>query len=215
MTATRYDEKDWSYFGTARKDIEPLLPASFNTVLDIGCGTGATSIWLRNTHSCVKTFGIEAFESASEIASRELDCVKCCDVEKEGIPLNFPNADLVLLLDVLEHLNDPWMFLGRLTSRMTTGGTVILSIPNVRYWRVSAALFFFGRWDYQAEGVLDCTHLRFFSFSSARHLVCGAGLAITQERCFFKGRSRLANVLTLGFFQEFLAERILISATKV
>ena len=70
--------------------------------------------------------------------------------------------DLIMCLDVLEHLVDPWKTLSRLADHLKPGGTVIASIPNVRHARNLLSLLFMGKWEYKEQRLLDKTHLRVF-----------------------------------------------------
>lgn len=71
--------------------------------------------------------------------------------------------DTVLLLDVLEHMSDPFGFLQQVQGLLSPGGRIVISVPNVAHWSVRFSLFFFGRFEYRSRGILDRTHLQFFS----------------------------------------------------
>jgi SAM-dependent methyltransferase len=88
--------------------------------------------------------------------------------------------DTVLLLDVLEHLVDPWAVLGRCRRLLSEDGRALLSIPNVAHWSVRRDLLR-GRWRYQESGLLDRTHLRFFTRATARGLIAESGWAAAWE----------------------------------
>jgi hypothetical protein len=88
----------------------------------------------------------------------------------------------VVLADVLEHMVDPWSALDHVVKDLLDGGgRVIVSLPNVRHWRVIASLLLRGHWRYVDEGILDRTHLRFFTAAEARLLLVGAGLTPEWE----------------------------------
>ncbi|HUB94688.1 MAG TPA: methyltransferase domain-containing protein [Stellaceae bacterium] len=87
--------------------------------------------------------------------------------------------DLVLALDVLEHLVDPWSAVAKIHRLLKPGGVVIASIPNVGHYSVVWPLIR-GRWDYAERGLLDQTHLRFFTEASAKALITGSGLEIDR-----------------------------------
>lgn len=181
-----YDSKSSSYFGNARREIHPLLPSSAGTVLEIGCGAGATLAWLRREHGATHTIGAELTSSAAELARRCVDRVIVGDVEEINLDVEPGSVDLVLALDVLEHLRDPWAVVGKLHRLLKPGGAMISSIPNVAHYSVSLPLLIKARWDYQQEGLLDRTHLRFFVERTAVELAGCSGLAV--DKVLYKTR---------------------------
>ena len=90
---------------------------------------------------------------------------------------------------------------------------LIASIPNVRSLKVLAPLLFLGRWDYQDEGILDQTHLRFFTRSSAIRLFESSGLKISRIRPYHGRCARILNAATLTLFSEFLATQHMVAVT--
>ena len=87
--------------------------------------------------------------------------------------------DLIVILDILEHLMDPWAMVQRLHSALALGGVIIASIPNVGHYSVAFPLLR-GKWEYQPEGLLDRTHLRFFTKRTALDLMNRLGLAVQK-----------------------------------
>jgi 2-polyprenyl-3-methyl-5-hydroxy-6-metoxy-1,4-benzoquinol methylase len=143
--------------------------------------------------------------------------VRNLDIEKKESRSTLGEFDLILLLDVIEHLKDPWTTMECLVKdNLRTGGTVITSIPNARNHALVIQLLQ-GDFRYRDSGVLDKTHLRFFTKKSMTRLIEDAGLKILQ--CLptnIKGRSRSAslNRITLGIFEEFLAVQYIIKSVK-
>ena len=217
QSATHYIEKDEQYFANARSDILALLPQRCERVLELGCGSGATLKWLKAQGRCQYTMGVELFPQAAELAAQTVDFVQQGDIEKMALNCPESHFDLILCLDVLEHLIDPWQVLARMVCHLKPGGRLIASIPNVRNWHALAPLLFAGQWRYADSGILDRTHLRFFTRDSALQLVSGSGLQVQAMRRLplaQAGKSRLANQLTLGLFREFLTLQYLIAADK-
>lgn len=213
-----YADKDTTYFNNARKDIESLLSAKAARVLEVGCGSGATLAWLKATGRCESTTGIELFEGAAQQARTCVDNVYCGPAER--MLLELPEGeqfDLVLCLDVLEHMVDPWEFLSALQPYLRPGGQLIVSVPNVRFIGVLGPLMFRGEWRYRDAGVLDRTHLRFFTRSSAVQLVASGGMSITgcqgNPPPLRTGVGRF-DQLSLGLFTEFTAFQWVVSACK-
>jgi SAM-dependent methyltransferase len=173
-----YGEKDVSYFDVARTHIEPLLPERLDRVLEIGCGSGATMQWLRNRRTVRYAVGVELVSDAAKRAAKIFDVVLTDNIETMDLP--DAKFDLIVALDVLEHLVNPWVVVRRLHGLLNSGGVMIVSIPNVGHFSVALPLIIRGRWDYTAEGLLDRTHLRFFSRQSAIGLMTNSGLRVDK-----------------------------------
>jgi SAM-dependent methyltransferase len=212
-----YAKKPDGYFGHARQEILPLVPGFADTVLEVGCGEGATLDWLRSMGRCRRTIGVELSPSAAARAMQRVDLVIQGGVEGRTLSIEPESVDLLLLLDVLEHLVDPWSTLRSLMSLLRPGGTVVASIPNINHVSAVMPLILRGRWDYEAEGILDQTHLRFFVRSTAEELLRSAGLTITQvamNGLAWGSKGGLADRLTLGLLRRFFVEQYLIQATR-
>lgn len=176
-----YDDKQPWYFNFVRRDIEALLPARAERVLEVGCGAGATLQWLRSAGLAGHTTGVEPAADAAAVARTRVDRLLEGTLEQHLSALPQEGFDLVLCLDVLEHLVDPWQAARDLRALLRPGGTMIVSLPNVRNHRVVLPLLLGGHWEYRDAGIMDRTHLRFFSHHGARELLEGAGLRITGE----------------------------------
>lgn len=177
-----YASKEPRYFNWVRSEIEPLLPAFSPRVLEVGCGTGRTLAALKQGGRAAWTCGIELVANAAHEAAPRVDQIVVGDIEAIEIPIAPCSLDLILLLDVLEHLVDPWAVMTRLVSLLRPGGHVIASIPNVRHYSVLVPLVLRGRWSYAPSGLLDRTHLRFFTKETAVALVETGGLTVDQVR---------------------------------
>jgi len=180
------------YFRHVRSEISPLLPEKSSVVLEVGCGAGQTLHWLKKTGICSTAIGVEYDSCAATAAQEHADVVYVGDIEMftPDIPEN--SVDLLLCLDVLEHLRDPWSTLRRLSAYVRTNGALIASIPNVRHKSVVFPLLFSSRWDYADAGHLDRGHLRFFVRESAIALLEQAGFAVNAVLGTGLGGSKLS-----------------------
>jgi cyclopropane fatty-acyl-phospholipid synthase-like methyltransferase len=212
-----YEEKQLNYFSNPREDIIPLLPEKVERVLEVGCGSGETLSIIKSRFPGSITVGIELSENAAKLASSKVDLLKNLDIEKDDSRSTLGRFDLILLLDVLEHLKDPWTTLHSLVrDNLTKGGTVITSIPNARNHALVIQLLQ-GDFKYTESGVLDKTHLRFFTKKSMNRLIEEAGLSVMKclpTNVQGGSRSALINKITLGFFEEFLAVQYIAKSTK-
>lgn len=213
-----YGTKPDTYFASARKEITPLLPSYSARVLEIGCGSGQTLRWLKESGRCGETVGLELFENAASIARQHVDRVVVGNAEQMvGDVFEEESFDLVLCLDVLEHMVEPWAFVAKLERLIKPGGLLVASIPNVRHLTVLLPLIFAGRWGYESQGILDRTHLRFFTRNSALALLTTKRLRVTRWiRNFPKALSKtgLVNLLTLGLVKDFLTVQYLIAVQR-
>lgn len=208
---------DSQYYAHVRREIEPLLPFRIGRMLEIGCGRGETAAWIRNGREISQTFGVEIDADAAVHAADKLDEVIPGNFEALELPAHYQDFDLILCLDVLEHLIDPWRAIQRIYEMLAPGGTLITSIPNVRYFRVVWSLVAHGRWEYENSGILDRTHLRFFTRHSAVELMRSGGLEV--ETVLATGletgrKTRYLNALTLSLLRPFFEYQYLIKAQK-
>lgn len=170
---------DPAYHENARTEIASFIDEPPGIVLDIGCGGGATGRLLKQKFPGTRVVGIELNPRAAEHARQLLDDVICARIEDVRLSEHIGEAPIgtVLLLDVLEHLVDPWRALLRIRDWLHAETRVLASVPNIRNLATLDALAA-GRWDYAPNGVLDITHMRFFTKASLRELFEQTGFAV-------------------------------------
>ena len=144
-------------------------------VLDVGCGFATTSARIQNLGNEVT--GIDESPEIATIAGKRLSRIIEADVQTAD--LGDERFDVIILADVLEHLAWPVSILKRYLQWLAPEGSVIISLPNVGLWSVRLA-HLLGRWQYEETGVLDRTHLRFFTRNSAHWLMDQAGLDVVK-----------------------------------
>jgi methionine biosynthesis protein MetW len=144
-------------------------------VLDIGCGTGVLMDLLQKSKG-VDIVGIEPNAERAEVSRRKGFIVFDGYVSTETLePLG--QFDVILLADVLEHLPDPYSMLSTIKPYLKSDGRLVVSVPNVAHWSVRLNLLF-GRFDYQSYGIMDATHLRWFTDKGIRLLLTESGYKI-------------------------------------
>ena len=144
-------------------------------VLEIGCSTGYLSQALQR-NGCRIT-GVEIDAAAGAEAQRWCERVLIGDIETMDLALLGSGYDVLLLADVLEHLRDPVAALRRLRPLLSADGYAVISVPNVANWAMRLGLLF-GRWNYTERGILDRTHLRFFTRKTIRSTLLDGGFSI-------------------------------------
>jgi len=194
------------YHGRPRREMLPFVPVGARRVLDIGCGAGAFGAGLKaEGGDGIEVWGVELDPDAAARAGEVLDRVITGDARRAPAELAGEVFDCLVLNDVLEHLREPADLLRDLRPLLAPGGRIVASLPNVRYFFNVVDLALHGRWEYTDEGILDRTHLRFFTRRSMGDLFTAAGYTVesrtglnaTGSRAF-----RLFDLLTLGRFAD-------------
>ncbi|MDD3179710.1 MAG: class I SAM-dependent methyltransferase [Opitutaceae bacterium] len=192
------------YYGHLRAEVIAAIPDGCATILDVGCGRGTLGRWLKENG--VRTvLGVELQAAAGEEAKRWLDGVVIGGIEQVDLPWPEGEVDCIICADVLEHTVDPWKVVAKLKRLLRPGGCIVASIPNVAFHR-NIRKMLRGEWRYAGEGLLDRTHLRFFTFSTIEELFASNGLAI--EAVFKKidagWNIRLLNAVLFGYLRHTL-----------
>jgi glycosyltransferase involved in cell wall biosynthesis len=146
-------------------------------VLDVGCGPGWVADELRRRGHHVTGVDLVANEGVEDRTDRFFEA----DVERGLPPEIGSDFDVIIAADVIEHVREPDQLLAELADRMAPGGAILASVPNIGHWypRTRTAV---GLFDYDQRGILDRTHVRFFTRRSFRRTVAHTGLSTTAER---------------------------------
>lgn len=170
------------YYAGARTEIISHLPANPKRLLELGCAAGGTVAHIKTLHPNIWAAGVELHKASADAANTHFNVVWNGTVEDTPWDKEIPPAslDVVLCLDILEHLVDPWAAVGRITPLLAPGGKLLISIPNIRNLKFIRKLLFHGDFRYRDAGLLDRTHLRFFTRSTAIELACCGGLSFEK-----------------------------------
>ena len=162
------------------------IAREYASVLELGCSNGFLSRLIASEQT--RVVGIEIDADAAREARRHCSGVYGLDLNhahwSDAVVERF---DLAAFGDVLEHLLDPAKALREARRVLNPGGRVLICLPNVAHWTVRLKLLA-GRFDYQSIGIMDHTHLRFFTLPSARRLVAAAGYQVLAFRPVIGGR---------------------------
>lgn len=166
------------YHDLKRPEILALIPKDANQILDLGCGSGALGKTVKDRQPCHVT-GIELDKDAAHEATKHLDIVFKDNLNRYDPTLSPKKYDCIILADILEHLVQPWQVLAKFAKVLDGKGTIVASIPNVAHpWivdRLKKGLF-----RYEQAGILDITHLRFFTKTTIGQMFYRAGLKIKK-----------------------------------
>jgi SAM-dependent methyltransferase len=155
------------------------IPLTARVILDVGCAQGALGAAYLPRNPRARYLGIDADAGSLTIASHRLTAVACADVEANPMPFADSKIDCIIYGDILEHLSDPWTLLRRHAERLAPDGTVLVCTPNVEHWRFAHRLLN-GSFDYEATGLLDRTHLRWFTARTMGNALTQAGLELAD-----------------------------------
>lgn len=157
-----------TYYRYERREMLQFVPRSASSVLEVGCGAGAFLRILAAGRPDLRVKGIEPNPEASEAGRRD-----GLDIVTGMFPavLDDDNLfDCIVFNDVLEHMVDPWAALEAARRLLSENGVLVASLPNIRHFDVLREIIVDGDFRYREEGVLDATHLRFFTMTSARRM---------------------------------------------
>jgi len=178
-------------------------------VLEVGCATGYVSAYLSQQMQC-EVVGIELDPQMAKKAERYCSKVVVGDVEKDAFDKLAGVFDVITFGDVLEHLVTPGEVLRKSRDYLGPDGYVLISLPNVAHYRVRLALLQ-GRFDYEEQGILDRTHLRFFTLRNARRMIEDAGFEVQDFQIVYCTRgTRLVDwsLRIQRFLRDHLAELV-------
>lgn len=142
-------------------------------ILEVGCGCGASLLKIKNLYRNTELHGIELNSHSASIASHFAD-IKAFDIQTLELGYDEASFDYIILADVLEHLYDPWNVVNNLKRFLKKSGKLLISIPNVSHYSVIRDLLN-GDWTYTDAGILDRTHVRFFTLNEVNKMLLEAG----------------------------------------
>ncbi|MGA2823362.1 MAG: class I SAM-dependent methyltransferase [Bacteroidales bacterium] len=192
------------YNRSSREEMLKYIPENAVKILEVGCGEGLFLRYIKENRNA-ETWGIEMNNPAAENASRVADKVITGDFNLvyKDLPSNY--FDCIVFNDVIEHLSNPWLTLKNTKLLLSKNGVVVSSIPNFRFIGNLTEIITKADFKYKEEGILDKTHLRFFTSKSLYRLFeeCGYEL-ICQEglRPCKSWKEKLFIFLSFGFFKD-------------
>ena len=195
------------YYHWVRQEIKPLLPKNPSRILEVGAGAGHTLKWIKELYPKTETTAVEINSALLHELRQNVDVPIIGPID-EALP-QLKSYDLILFLDVLEHLSDPTATLRNLSKHLEANGQVIVSVPNIAHLSVSVPLLLQRRFDYQDAGILDRTHLKCFVEGTAIKLLNDANFIVTAGLVSgIQGpKSKLLDLVSFGGLRHHLAKQ--------
>lgn len=214
--ARHYAGKPEGYFDGARQDIVDLLPADVSAkILELGCGNGSTGHLAKQQGKCATYVGIDIDSASLKNAQVVIDRTILADIEKFDIATLGSDFDAIICSEVLEHLIDPWQIVQRFQGILKRKGMIFASSPNVANHRLIRELVK-GHFEYQPSGVMDKTHLRWFTPESYMAMFAQAGFEDIELKMMGKPSTywNLINALSFDRLKHLSASQMLLIGRK-
>lgn len=193
------EEKGKHYYTEQRPEMVDFLPQTIKRTIEFGCSNGNFSSTVKKIFNA-EVWGVDLSPEAIVSAEKVLDHAICGDAIEslKKLPKNY--FDCVICNDFLEHIPNPADFLKALKPYLTDSAILVCSLPNVRYWKNIREVLFEKDWRYRDAGILDNTHLRFFTKKSMIRLMNECDLTVEEIKGLSPTKSLrfpVINLLTL------------------
>jgi 2-polyprenyl-3-methyl-5-hydroxy-6-metoxy-1,4-benzoquinol methylase len=186
------------YKNSGNLGIIELIDDSDKSILDIGCGAGDTGKLIQSIYPNSEVVGITCSQLEYEQATQNLSSCICINIEQDTLPVQYQKKfDVLIFSHVLEHLIDPVEVIRRLLPYLKLGGKIIIAIPNIANWRERWKISL-GRFEYTDSGVMDKTHLHFYTFYTSIKSLINPINELKVESHFVNGS------VPLAFFRYYL-----------
>ena len=197
------------YYQHDRAEMLAFIPPSVTRTLEVGCGAGSFSMLIKDKRGA-ETWGVEYQPDAANLAAQKLHRVLAGSVESVMPDLPVRYFDCIIFNDVLEHLVDPYSILVKVQDLLSETGVVVASIPNIRHWPEFVDYTLHGNWNYVNVGVLDRTHLRFFTKKSIIATMAQCGYALDNLQGInphYSRAQKIASLLSMGALADTLYQQ--------
>jgi 2-polyprenyl-3-methyl-5-hydroxy-6-metoxy-1,4-benzoquinol methylase len=192
-------EKPLKYYSNERNETLEFIPKNSKKILEVGCAEGNFGLLLKKEFNS-EVWGIEPAEAPFLIAKEKIDKIFFGTVEEnlENLPELY--FDVIVFNDVLEHLYDPYFVLKEIKNKISETGCIVASIPNVRFWGNLKEIINKKDWHYKNKGILDFTHIRFFTKISMIRMFEDAGFKVEKIKGVNPTKSKNYKLVNFFFF---------------
>jgi len=194
--------KPSGYFNNTREDMLKYIPKKVTRTLEFGCGCGNFSALVKEKLGA-EVWGVEIETNVAKQAGSLLDTVITADAHEALSQIPDGHFDCIIMFDIIEHLIDPYSLLEKLKAKLTVDGCIVLSVPNIRYYSKFIDFVVHGNWDYRDHGILDRTHLRFFTYKSIQKVIQQLKFNIVQIQGIHPTSSTTYKLLNAMFWNAF------------
>lgn len=158
-----------------------LIPNTSKKIIEIGCSSGALAREFKKLHPETHWVGVEIDPDYAKLAKRHCDTTVVANLDEVGPDFYrvYSDFDCWIFADVLEHFRDPWAVVRNIRKVLPENGCVIACIPNAQNWNLIARLAV-GDFRYEDMGLLDRTHLRWFTRQTIYELFEKEGFRISE-----------------------------------
>lgn len=162
-------------------DLLKLIPRDVKVIVEVGCSSGALAREYKKINSDCRYIGVECDSEFAKLAERYCDSVIVLNIENadDNFLRDTLAGDCWIFGDALEHLRDPWALLSSIRKIIPASGSIVACIPNAQHWSVQARLCS-GNFRYENSGLLDRTHLRWFTRQTIFEMFANAGFKIVE-----------------------------------
>jgi 2-polyprenyl-3-methyl-5-hydroxy-6-metoxy-1,4-benzoquinol methylase len=190
-----YNEKSKNYYSLPRLDILSLINGKHKKILEIGCAFGELGKAIKRSFPEVIIDGIELNPQSIDFLKSNYNKIIIGNIEVIDLNKIDNEYDLIIFADVLEHLYDPWRILNLLREKLNENGNVIVSVPNIRNSGILFSLIFRGKFEYAESGLMDRTHIRWFTRHEISKALDNAGLQILRINVNYNSYSLVKRIL--------------------
>lgn len=215
--AQRYAAKPEGYYELSRPEMLKFVPESARSVLEVGCSSGAFGALVKSRQDC-EVWGIEPNSDAAKLASTRLDKVISGTFQAEMPELKGRLFDCIVFNDVLEHVPNPEKILEDSKKYLTSTGLVVASIPNILHFYQIVEILYHQDWRYREDGIMDNTHLRFFTRRSIVRTFETSGfqvLKIGGINASYGLKYRIANLILAGHLKDWKYVQFAVQARPI
>jgi 2-polyprenyl-3-methyl-5-hydroxy-6-metoxy-1,4-benzoquinol methylase len=201
------EKSEIGYFKANRHEMLAFIPESSKRILEVGCGEGAFCRSLKRSDR--EIWGVEINATAAQKAVDVFTYVLEGDFSTVYDQLPQHHFDCIIFNDVLEHIYSPWDTIKMVKSLLSSDGVLVTSIPNFRFMsNLIIEILYHGEFQYKVEGgILDDTHIRFFTSKSICRMFNEQGYEVLIHEGInpdTRLKAKLFNLFTFGFLKDAL-----------